>query len=115
MMKQNWLELEHKTFIVTGGASGIGRAIVEELLADGANVAVCDMNPEAPEYQNGTPLYIPTNVTDRASVDAMVEKTVAAFRRSGRHRQQRGHQHPAPCSSTKGTSTNWTKRSGTRS
>ena len=58
MMKQNWLELEHKTFIVTGGASGIGRAIVEELLADGANVAVCDMNPEAPEYQNGTPLYI---------------------------------------------------------
>ena len=79
MMKQNWLELEHKTFIVTGGASGIGRAIVEELLADGANVAVCDMNPEAPEYQNGTPLYIPTNVTDRASVDAMVEKAVAHF------------------------------------
>ena len=37
------------------------------------------MNPEAPEYQNGTPLYIPTNVTDRASVDAMVEKTVAHF------------------------------------
>ena len=30
MMKQNWLELEHKTFIVTGSASGIGRAIVEE-------------------------------------------------------------------------------------
>ena len=84
MMKQNWLELEHKTFIVTGGASGIGRAIVEELLADGANVAVCDMNPEAPEYQNGTPLYIPTS-TSRA------------------------------CSSTKGTGTNWTKRSGTRS
>ena len=79
MMKQNWLELEHKTFIVTGGASGIGRAIVEELLADGANVAVCDMNPEAPEYQNGTPLYIPTNVTDRASVDAMVAQTVGHF------------------------------------
>ena len=78
-MKQNWLELEHKTFIVTGGASGIGRAIVEELLADGANVAACDMNPKAPEYQNGTPLYIPTNVTDRASVDAMVEKAVAHF------------------------------------
>lgn len=57
MMKQNWLELERKAFIVTGGASGIGRAIVEERWRTGANVAVCDMNPEAPEYQNGTPLY----------------------------------------------------------
>lgn len=37
------------------------------------------MNPEAPEYQNGTPLYIPTNVTDRASVDAMVAQTVGHF------------------------------------
>lgn len=114
MMKQNWLELEHKTFIVTGGASGIGRAIVEELLADGANVAACDMNPKAPEYQNGTPLYIPTNVTDRASVDAMVERqsrisavwTASSTTRASTSRA---------CSSTKGTSTNWTKRSGTRS
>lgn len=37
------------------------------------------MNPEAPEYQNGTPLYIPTNVTDRASVDAMVAQTAGHF------------------------------------
>ena len=52
---------------------------MEELLADGANVAVCDMNPEAPKYENGTQLYIPTNVTDRASVDAMVAQTVEHF------------------------------------
>ena len=113
MMKQNWLELEHKTFIVTGGASGIGRAIGEELLADGANVAVCDMNPEAPEYQNGTPLYIPTNVTDRASVDAMVARSgiSAVWTASSTTRASTSR----ACSSTKGTSTNWTKRSGTRS
>jgi NAD(P)-dependent dehydrogenase (short-subunit alcohol dehydrogenase family) len=35
---QTWLNLQDKIIIVTGGASGIGLAIVEELLAQGANV-----------------------------------------------------------------------------
>ena len=52
-MEKNWLGLEGKVFIVTGGASGIGKAVVEELLSDGAKVSVCDMNPNAPTYENG--------------------------------------------------------------
>ena len=35
---QTWLNLQDKIIIVTGGASGIGLAIVEELLAQGANM-----------------------------------------------------------------------------
>ena len=35
-MENNWLGLENKVVIVTGGASGIGYATVEEFLADGA-------------------------------------------------------------------------------
>ena len=34
-----------KTAIVTGAASGIGRAIAERLLAEGANVVGSDRNP----------------------------------------------------------------------
>lgn len=33
---QTWLNLQDKIIIVTGGASGIGLAIVEELLAQGS-------------------------------------------------------------------------------
>lgn len=78
----NWLNLEGKTVIVTGGASGIGYATVEEFIKDGANVTVCDINPTAPEFKGakeGQILYVPTDVTSRESVKNMVAKTVETF------------------------------------
>ena len=83
-MNNSWLNLEGKTIIVTGGASGIGRAVVQELLQDGANVVVCDMNPEAPvfpEAKEGQLTYVVTNVTSTESVNAMVAKTVEVYGR----------------------------------
>lgn len=79
----SWLALENKTVIVTGGASGIGKAIAEELLNDGANVAVCDMNPQSPVFDCDPArfLYVPTDVTSRSSVEEMLERTVSAWGR----------------------------------
>lgn len=78
---QSWLNLEGKSIIVTGGASGIGRACVEELLADGAYVTVCDISDNAPKFEvgSGKLLYVKTDVTSKASVDAMVAKVVDTF------------------------------------
>lgn len=80
-MNDTWLHLEGKTVIVTGGASGIGRAVAQAYLDLGANVAVCDMNPEEPEFSGGQDrfLYIKTDVTSRKSVEHMVEETVKRF------------------------------------
>ena len=78
----NWLNLEGKVVIVTGGACGIGYAVVEEFLADGAKVVVCDINANAPEFKGATAdnmLYVKTDVSSKEEVDAMVAKTVETF------------------------------------
>jgi NAD(P)-dependent dehydrogenase (short-subunit alcohol dehydrogenase family) len=53
-----------KTAVVTGGASGIGRAVAQRLGADGYNVATLDLSPSDSDFA-----YI-ADVTDRAAVDA---------------------------------------------
>ena len=45
-MNTSWLELEGKVAIVTGGASGIGLSIADELRKNGAKVVVSDLNVE---------------------------------------------------------------------
>ena len=45
----SWLNLEGKTVIVTGGASGIGAAVVDEFLNQGCNVVVSDLTEKESE------------------------------------------------------------------
>ena len=56
-----------KNAVVTGGGSGIGRAIVARLRADGLNVATLDLNPSDDEFG------FTADVTDRAQVDAALD------------------------------------------
>ncbi|KQM16179.1 short-chain dehydrogenase [Plantibacter sp. Leaf171] len=66
--------------VVTGGASGIGAAIVDRLAADGAKVAILDLNP-AVDGDSENRLSVRTNVADDASVRAAVDAIVARFGR----------------------------------
>jgi 2-hydroxycyclohexanecarboxyl-CoA dehydrogenase len=77
-------KLQGKTVIVTGGAGGIGGATCRRLAADGAKVAVFDMNLEAAEKvaadiraNGGQAGAFKCDITDRAAVDAAVAATEA--------------------------------------
>jgi 2-hydroxycyclohexanecarboxyl-CoA dehydrogenase len=58
-----------KTAVVTGGASGIGRAVAQRLRKDGFRVAVIDLSPTDPPSEGVSHL---ADVTDRAQVDTAV-------------------------------------------
>lgn len=62
-----------KTAVVTGGASGIGRAVAERLRSDGFRVAVLDLTPTDDGFGYGA------DVTDRAQVDTAIAEIRAAF------------------------------------
>ena len=55
-----------KTAVVTGGASGIGRAVAERLRSDGFRVAVLDLTPTDDGFGHVA------DVTDRAQVDSAI-------------------------------------------
>lgn len=64
--------LQGKIAIVTGGASGIGRAIVDAFTVKGATAVIADRTVEASAGDVGTPLTVACDVTDPASVDRAV-------------------------------------------
>ena len=77
------MKFEGKVALITGGGRGIGAATAQLLAREGAKVAVSDMDV-APAQEVAGPirgLAIACDVTDRAQVDAMVERTVKEFGR----------------------------------
>ena len=81
-------QLEGKSALVTGAASGIGRASALALASAGAAVCVSDINLKDAEETarlihdaGGQAIARPCDVTDRADVQAMIAATVAAFGR----------------------------------
>jgi 2-hydroxycyclohexanecarboxyl-CoA dehydrogenase len=77
------VDLKGKCAIVTGGAMGIGRAIVDYFAKAGANVLIADINEdkasEAARELGNNVLAQKTDITDLTSVKNAVQKAINAF------------------------------------
>jgi NAD(P)-dependent dehydrogenase (short-subunit alcohol dehydrogenase family) len=80
------LDLQNKVAVVTGAARGIGRAIALRYAADGAVVAVDDINGDGAEQvaaeiasAGGEAVAFAANVTKSAEVRAMVDDVLSRF------------------------------------
>ena len=77
------MKFKDRVALVTGGGRGIGAATARLLAAEGARVAVSDLD-EAPAREVASAiggLGVACDVSDRASVEAMVQRTVAELGR----------------------------------
>ncbi len=91
---------EGKVALVTGGGTGIGRAVARELVRTGARVAICGRREEplaaVQEELGDACLAIQTDVREPAEVEALVERTLERFARIDALVNNAGGQFLAP-------------------
>jgi NAD(P)-dependent dehydrogenase (short-subunit alcohol dehydrogenase family) len=82
------MKLEGRVSIITGSASGIGRASAKEFAKEGALVVVADINLAGTqetvkqiESAGGVALAVKTDVADPESVEHLVQQTLRSFGR----------------------------------
>ncbi|MGZ3499493.1 MAG: 3-hydroxyacyl-CoA dehydrogenase [Vulcanimicrobiaceae bacterium] len=76
------MELPGKTFLVTGGSSGLGAACVREFSCAGANVVICDIGEQGAELADelgSSVRYAKTDVTSEDQVQAAIDRAMREF------------------------------------
>jgi NAD(P)-dependent dehydrogenase (short-subunit alcohol dehydrogenase family) len=77
------MKIEGKTFVVTGGASGLGRASAEAIIGAGGSVVILDVNADtgraAEQALGAKGRFAQADVTSEEQVKAAVELAVSAF------------------------------------
>lgn len=79
-------EFQGKVAVITGGASGLGRAMAERFAREGMRIVLADVEPDAlaraeaeMKAAGAQVIGVRTDVSKAAEVEALAQKTIAAF------------------------------------
>lgn len=78
-------DLHGKVAVITGGAGGIGKALAEELVAEGVKIVVADVQDDLIEAttaelnEKGEAIGVKADVSDPSSMAALADRTWEAF------------------------------------
>lgn len=79
-------EFKDRVAVITGAASGIGRAIADRCVAEGMKVVLADIDKDSlvqleNEFKStgATVLAVPTDVTKASDIDVLAQKTLDTF------------------------------------
>jgi NAD(P)-dependent dehydrogenase (short-subunit alcohol dehydrogenase family) len=90
----------NRVFVVTGGGSGIGEAVVRLLASRGASVVIADINDDARRVEHeveragGAAAFVQVDVGNEGDVDAMVEFALSTYGHLDGAVNNAGHGHP---------------------
>jgi NAD(P)-dependent dehydrogenase (short-subunit alcohol dehydrogenase family) len=77
------MDVRGRTYLVSGGSSGLGAGCVKRLAKDGANVVIADVNEQAGETLAGElgerAIFLRTDVTDELAVKTAVNTAIDTF------------------------------------
>jgi len=76
------MELRSRTFLVTGGSSGLGAACAREFATAGANVVICDIDARGEQLASelgDAARFHKTDVTDEAQVQGAIDLALREF------------------------------------
>lgn len=78
------MKIAGHTFLVTGGASGLGEATVRKIVQQGGNAVILDMNEQrgqevATELGQSSVLFVKTNIVSEEDVSKAISATVSKF------------------------------------
>jgi len=79
-MEKQIMNMNNKVIIVTGGESGIGKAIAKQLFEFGANVVIADINVDT-ELKSDRWYEVKCDITNKKEIDEMVLKTIEEYGR----------------------------------
>src|SRR5919202_4031719 len=91
LLQEGWSmpgQLDGKVALVTGGASGIGRATALTFAREGAKLIIADMNEEGGQQtvhmiteKGGDAIFVRTDVSKAVEVQALISTTVETYGR----------------------------------